>query len=139
MNVFDTIVHVMTCLLLVAVVLLQHGKGADVGAAFGAGSSNTVFGARGAGNFLTRLTTGSAVLFMVTSLALSYFANPPAIGDLLEDEAQTEAIVAPVVEEEVPESVFTEVPPPEAGTEEAPAGFETIPLPTPKDQAPTEP
>ena len=110
MTVFITIVHIVTCLLLIAVVLLQHGRGADVGAAFGSGASNTVFGARGAGNFLTRLTTGAAVIFMLTSLSLSYFSNPPSVGELLEEEAQTEAIVAPDVEEELPESVFTEVP-----------------------------
>jgi preprotein translocase subunit SecG len=55
----------------VVVVLLQHGKGADIGAVFGGGASTTVFGSRGAGNFLTRLTTGAALLFMVTSLVLS--------------------------------------------------------------------
>ncbi len=109
MNVFITIVHISTCLLLIAVVLLQHGRGADMGAAFGGGSSNTVFGARGAGNFLTRLTTGAAIVFMLTSLSLSYFANPPTIGELLEEEAVIEPFATP----EGDESVFTEVPLPE--------------------------
>ena len=60
MTIFLTVLHVMVCLVLVVVVLLQHGKGADIGAVFGGGASNTVFGSRGAGNFLTRLTTGAA-------------------------------------------------------------------------------
>ena len=125
MTVFITIVHISTCLLLIAVVLLQHGRGADMGAAFGGGSSNTVFGARGAGSFLTRLTTGAAIVFMLTSLSLSYFANPPTIGELLEEEAVIEAVAPP--EGEVEESVFTEIPlpeettPPEA-TPETPGG-----------------
>ena len=66
-----TIVHVIACLFLIGVVLLQQGKGADMGAVFG-GSSSTIFGSSGAGNFLTRLTTGMAVVFMLTSLTLTY-------------------------------------------------------------------
>ena len=69
---FITVLHIFACLALVAIVLLQHGKGADLGAAFGSGASNTVFGARGAGNFLTKLTTGCVMLFMVTSITLVY-------------------------------------------------------------------
>lgn len=66
-----TIIHVLCCLFLIGVVLLQQGKGADMGAVFG-GSSSTIFGSSGAGNFLTRLTTGAAVVFMLTSLTLTY-------------------------------------------------------------------
>jgi preprotein translocase subunit SecG len=66
-----TIVHVICCLFLIGVVLLQQGKGADMGAVFG-GSSSTIFGSSGAGNFLTRLTTAAAVIFMLTSLTLTY-------------------------------------------------------------------
>ena len=65
------IIHVLCCLFLIGVVLLQQGKGADMGAVFG-GSSSTIFGSSGAGNFLTRLTTGAAVVFMLTSLTLTY-------------------------------------------------------------------
>ena len=71
MKLFLTVVHVMTCIILVVVVLLQRGKGAEIGAVFGGGASSTVFGARGAGNFLTKLTTVAAVVFMVSSLTLS--------------------------------------------------------------------
>jgi preprotein translocase subunit SecG len=69
-----TVIHVVVSIGLILVVLLQTGKGAEVGAVFG-GSSSTIFGSSGAGNFLTRLTTGMAVVFMITSLALGYFAG----------------------------------------------------------------
>jgi preprotein translocase subunit SecG len=68
------VVHVITCLLLIGVVLLQQGKGADMGAVFG-GSSSTIFGSSGAGNFLTRLTSGLAIVFMLTSLVLTYTSS----------------------------------------------------------------
>ena len=69
-----TIIHVFVSVGLILVVLLQTGKGAEVGAVFG-GSSATIFGSSGAGNFLTRLTTGMAIVFMITSLTLGYFAG----------------------------------------------------------------
>ena len=72
MNTFLLVIHVMVCLVLILVVLLQRGKGSDMGAALGGGGSNTVFGGRGAGNFLTKLTTAAAIGFMLTSLSLSY-------------------------------------------------------------------
>src|SRR5215510_8082188 len=68
-----TIIHVLVSIGLILVVLLQTGK-ADMGAVFG-GSSSTIFGSSGAGNFLTRLTTGMAIVFMITSLTLGYFAG----------------------------------------------------------------
>ncbi len=73
MNVFITIVHVLVCIVLILVVLLQAGKGANMGAAFG-GSSQTVFGSSGAGSFLGKMTTLVAAVFMLTSLTLSYFS-----------------------------------------------------------------
>ncbi len=74
MIILVTVVHVIACIILVLVVLLQAGKGADMGAVFG-GASSTIFGSSGAGNFLTRLTTGAAVVFMTTSLALTYVGS----------------------------------------------------------------
>jgi preprotein translocase subunit SecG len=68
-----TIIHVIVSIGLILVVLLQTGK-ADMGAVFG-GSSSTIFGSSGAGNFLTKLTTGMAIVFMITSLTLGYFAG----------------------------------------------------------------
>ena len=74
MTTFLTVLHVMVCIVIVIVVLLQRGKGAEIGAVFGGGASSTVFGSRGAGNFLTKITTGAAITFMCTSLALAYFS-----------------------------------------------------------------
>jgi preprotein translocase subunit SecG len=73
-----TVLHVLVCVFLIAVVLLQRGKGAEMGAVFGGGASSTVFGSRGAGNFLTLLTKICAAVFMLTSLSLSYFTERPA-------------------------------------------------------------
>jgi len=70
MTIFLIIVHVIVSLFLIAVVLLQSGKGAEIGAAFG-GSSQTIFGGRGAATFLSKMTTISAVVFMVTSFVLA--------------------------------------------------------------------
>lgn len=69
------VIHVLTALALVGLVLLQHGKGADVGAAFGSGASGSVFGSAGSANFLSRTTAILAVIFFVTSLGLTYFSS----------------------------------------------------------------
>jgi len=67
------VVHIIVAIAVVALVLLQHGKGADMGAAFGSGSSGSLFGATGSANFLSRGTAILATLFFMTSLALAYF------------------------------------------------------------------
>lgn len=72
------VLHVIACVFLIAVVLLQRGKGAEMGAVFGGGASSTVFGSRGAGNFLTLLTKICAAVFMLTSLSLSYLYTEQA-------------------------------------------------------------
>jgi preprotein translocase subunit SecG len=69
------ITHVMAALAIIGLVMLQQGKGAEMGSGFGSGSSNTVFGSAGAGNFLTRATTIVALLFFITSFSLAYFAR----------------------------------------------------------------
>jgi len=74
-KIFLTVLHIMVCFILIVIVLLQRGKGAEIGAVFGGGASSTVFGSRGAGNFLTKLTSIAAVIFMVTSLWLSYLGS----------------------------------------------------------------
>ncbi len=73
-TVLITIVHVIVCLFLIAVVLLQSGKSGDLAAAFGGQGSQTAFGPRGAATALTKATTLSAIIFMVTSITLSIFA-----------------------------------------------------------------
>jgi len=90
MMVLVTIIHVLACVILVLVVLLQAGKGADMGAVFG-GASSTIFGSSGAGNFLTRLTTGAAIVFMITSLTLTYGTTRQTASTIM-----PEAAVAPV-------------------------------------------
>ena len=67
------ILHVLVCLSLIGIVLIQGGKGADIGATFGAGASHTLFGATGGQSFIAKMTTSAAVIFMLTSLALSMF------------------------------------------------------------------
>src|SRR5438132_10699252 len=73
---FLTILHVLVCVFLILVVLLQAGKGGGMGIAFGGGGgSQTVFGSSGAGNFLTRLTSITAVIFLLTSLGLAHYSS----------------------------------------------------------------
>lgn len=72
------VVHVVIAVALVGLVLIQQGKGADAGAAFGGGASQTVFGSQGSGNFLTRATTLLAIVFFVTSFSLAVFAKQRA-------------------------------------------------------------
>lgn len=67
-------VHVFIAVFIIAVVLVQQGKGATLGAAFGSGASQTVFGSRGSGSFLFRITIGLATVFFITSIALNYVA-----------------------------------------------------------------
>ncbi|HRV42952.1 MAG TPA: preprotein translocase subunit SecG [Syntrophales bacterium] len=74
MHIFFTILHVLVCVALILVVLLQAGRGANMGAVFG-GSSQTIFGSSGPGTFLGKMTTVIAVIFMLTSLGLSYLAT----------------------------------------------------------------
>ncbi len=123
MTVVLTTLHVIVCIFLVAVVLLQRGKGAEIGAVFGAGASSTVFGSRGAGNFLTKLTTGSAIVFMLTSLTLSYLYTASSGDQLFSDGVAEEPVAEELLFEEVdtvaPEELGTGEPEaaPEPGTE----------------------
>ncbi len=72
------IIHVIIALLLIAVVLIQRGQGADMGASFGGGGAQTLFGSRGSGSFLGKLTGGLAAAFMMTSLTLAFFSQQQA-------------------------------------------------------------
>ena len=75
MNIFIVAIHIGVCFALILIVLLQTGKGADMGAAFGGGTSQTLFGSTGASTFLSKLTTGAAIVFMITSLTLAYMSG----------------------------------------------------------------
>ncbi len=68
-------VHVLLAIGIIGLVLMQHGKGADAGAAFGSGASGTVFGAAGAGSFLVKATTFAAILFFLTSIGMAYIVD----------------------------------------------------------------
>ncbi len=82
-------VQILSALGMIGLILMQHGKGADMGAAFGSGSSGSLFGASGSANFLSRTTAGLATVFFVTTLALAYFGNvrPASTGSVLEGPA----------------------------------------------------
>ncbi len=75
MTTLIAILHVLISLFIIGVVLLQSGKGAEMGASFGSGGSQSVFGAGGGGNFMTKLTTAAAIIFMLTSMTLAYFSG----------------------------------------------------------------
>ena len=79
LTIFLSTLHIIACAFLILVVLLQQGRSGGLGSAFGAGASQQVFGGRGAGNLLTRLTTVFAGVFMATSMSLAYLASA---GDL---------------------------------------------------------
>jgi preprotein translocase subunit SecG len=115
MQMFLTFMHIMAAIFLIVVVLLQQGKGADIGSAFGAGASQTVFGSRGAGNFLTKMTTAFVVLFMATSVSLTYFISASSILSGYDDEDPLRPVPAGSAE------------PIPGGTPGAPSDFEAVP------------
>jgi preprotein translocase subunit SecG len=90
--------HTLIALLIIVLVLLQRGKGADAGAAFGAGASGTVFGARGSGSFFSRATAVCATAFFVTSLTLAYLSsqNSASPSSVIDDVAEIEDSVETV-------------------------------------------
>ncbi len=124
MIILVTVLHVLVCIGLILVVLLQTGKGAEVGAVFG-GSSATIFGSSGAGNFLSRLTTGMAIVFMVTSLTLGYFAGRKPTDTIFDDRTPVTAPGEPLAPKQVaPPATPPETPaqrvPPETGQPASP-------------------
>lgn len=115
------LVHVLLALALIGLILLQHGKGADAGAAFGSGASSTVFGAQGSASFLSRTTKWLAILFFITSGTLAYLSSER------EGPAPSVMDVEPVIEQrDEPEDQLDEdLPPVDAPAEETPpAGTE---------------
>ena len=92
MNAFASVilaVQMLSALGMIGLILIQHGKGADMGASFGSGSSGSLFGASGSANFLSRSTAGLATVFFVATLALAYLSNarPVSSGSVLEGAA----------------------------------------------------
>ena len=97
-------VHVLVALSIIFLVLLQHGKGADMGAAFGSGSSGSLFGSTGSANFLSRITAALAAVFFLTSLGLAYVAThkPQTSGGSVMQGVTAPPAAAPKSVEEVP-------------------------------------
>jgi preprotein translocase subunit SecG len=104
------VVHLLLAVGIICLVLIQHGKGADAGAAFGSGASATVFGAQGSGSFLSRLTGGLAALFFMTSIALAYFATQGSVRVGLMEQSTEVSSMIPAVKEEVVEERSRGVP-----------------------------
>ena len=119
-----TIIHIIVCLFLVSIVLLQHGKGADIGATFG-GSSQSLFGTEGPVPLMNKVTTAVAVIFMATSISLAYFSAHQGTGSVMSDY-QAPAAPPPAMELDT-----------QRATETVPA---TIPMPAPaaEEAAPAE-
>jgi preprotein translocase subunit SecG len=141
MNVMLTLVlvlQILAALGMIGLILLQHGKGADMGAAFGSGSSGSLFGASGSANFLSRTTAVLAAVFFCCTLALAYFSHsvrPAGSGSVLE-RAGAPATTAPAPAASVPSG-----PNP---ANQIPAGASTVPAPqgpatTPATTAPVTP
>ncbi|WP_018862427.1 MULTISPECIES: preprotein translocase subunit SecG [unclassified Thioalkalivibrio] len=101
------VVQVAVSIALIALVLMQHGKGADAGAAFGSGASATVFGARGSANFLSRSTAFLAVVFFANSLTLAYLASSTPQAESLMDQLEAQEMQE---EGDIPEGVPGTVP-----------------------------
>src|SRR5690348_10785678 len=132
------VIHVLACLFLIVVVLLQTGKGADMGAVFG-GGSQTLFGSGGAGNLLTKLTTGTAIAFMITSLILSYAHNRTSGGGLLNRiPADAAAPAAPALPRTAP-TPNAAAPAPTATGEASTAPAPTAAAPAQPAEAPPPP
>lgn len=94
------VVQVICAIALIGFILIQHGKGADAGAAFGSGASATVFGAAGSGNFLTKTTTALAFVFLLNSLALAWMAKERSV-----EARQLNVVEPPMIEQPVEETV----------------------------------
>lgn len=95
MTIALTILHVLVSLFLIAVVLLQSGKGAEMGASFGSSGSQSVFGAGGGTSFLSKLTTSAAVIFMLTSLTLAYISGQPSSSSMMSGKGKSAPVQAP--------------------------------------------
>jgi preprotein translocase subunit SecG len=129
------VLHVIVCLMLMLVVLIQPGKSGGLGAALGGAGAQQIFGGRGAGNFLTRTTWIAATVFFVTSITLAYVST--STGDSLEDLGDVQLIKPGAEEPAVPA-------PPEGAANgivpgSPPEGTAAPSEPTPSEPAPTEP
>ncbi|NLD70417.1 MAG: preprotein translocase subunit SecG [Limnobacter sp.] len=140
------IAQVLSALGVIVLVLMQHGKGADMGAAFGSGSSGSLFGATGSANFLSRTTGLLATVFFVCTLALALLANqrPEAPGSIMQGvTTQPAAPAAPAQPSDIPPAQPSDIPPagsgagqPAAGQSDAGQAPAGVPAPAPVDDVP---
>ena len=120
METLVVVIHVIAAIAIIALVLLQQGKGADAGAAFGSGASQTVFGSAGSGNFLTRSTTIAAIIFFATSLTLAIFARQYSVGGAVDGGAP---LVSPEILREIEQSDVPQL--------TVPPAADDVPVPAP--------
>lgn len=122
MTFFLIFLHVLVSIALIAVVLLQSGKGAEMGASFGAGGSQSVFGAGGGNTLMSKLTTGAAIIFMLTSLTLAYRSGHVGTSSIMSGKIAPAQKAAPVPAQQ----------PPAKPLQSAPASQPTAPAPVGK-------
>ena len=135
MNIFIVAIHVVACIALIAIVLLQTGKGAEMGAAFG-GASQTLFGGTGGTSFMSKLTTGAAVVFMLTCLWLSYRPTTAENRSIMQDTPMEQRVPTPSapvlpearpVQPDQPGAVSEQAPQQQTAPSEAPAASSAQP------------
>lgn len=135
MDTLVTVVHFITAFLIVALVLMQQGKGAEMGASFGGGGSQTVFGSSGGGSFFGKLTAIMAVIFFVTSLGLALFARQDSRMNIQSDLPILESIQ---VQQQNLEAQAPEMPANGSGVEEIPTSPANDDVESPTLEMPTE-
>ncbi len=128
-----TVLHLIVCFVLILVVLLQTGKGSEMGAVFG-GSSQTVFGSTGAAPFLSKFTTGSAIVFMLTSLLLATLASGPESSLMDEEITQTAPPATVPIKPAVPAPTESAIPAPKEAATATEAEQPAPTAPTTQDQ-----
>jgi len=119
-TIFFVIIHIIVSVILIGVVLIQQGKGSEMGAAFGGSSSQTVFGSRGPGNFLSKLTTVAAVIFILTSFVLAFVGSNKGASSVIPEQTEVPALPQPQTPLSQPET-SAPVPPAETGVNTVPA------------------
>jgi len=119
------IIHVIIALMLIGVVLVQRGQGADIGASFGGGGAQTLFGSRGSGSFLGKMTGGLAAAFMMTSLTLAFFS-----------QQQTGSVIERTIVDEIPLEQPVDSQPAQGGFDPSKLKSETPAAPAPADGLP---
>ncbi len=131
MATFIVLVHLAACIALIAIVLLQTGKGAEMGAAFG-GASQTLFGGSGGSSFMSKLTTGAAIVFMITCLLLSFMHRPGGHGRSVMTD------VPPVEEPQAKQKEQPQQAPPEARPVQPEAQAPASQAPAPEKKSPAQ-